>query len=128
MAALVGLVLAGLLFDPLFGINKIRATPAWCFLCASLTTLTWVVLYYIMDVRRYRKWSLIVQPAGMNPLTAYILHPWIYIIAGFLHLPIWFYKSSELPVIVAVIGCLVMAFAVISLTGLISRFGLRIKA
>ena len=123
-----GLAVAGLLFDPLFGINKIRATPAWCFFCALLTTLTWVVLYYIMDVRRYRAWSLAVRPAGMNPLTAYILHPWVYMIAGFLHLPIWFYKSSGLPVIVAIIGCLTMAFAIVGLTGLISRFGYRMRA
>jgi len=124
----IGLALAALLFDPLFGINKIRATPAWCFYCASLTTLTWVVLYWIMDVRRYHKWSLIVRPAGMNPLTAYILHPWIYIIAGFLHLPIWFYKSSGLPVFISILGCLAMAFAIVGLTGLIGRLGCRMKA
>jgi heparan-alpha-glucosaminide N-acetyltransferase len=123
-----GLALAALLFDPLFGISKIRATPAWCFYCASLATLTWAALYYIMDVRRYRAWSMIVRPAGMNPLTAYILHPWIYMIAGFLHLRIWFYKSSELPVIVAVISCLTMAFAIVGLTGLIGRLGCRMKA
>jgi len=124
----IGLALAAMLFDPLFGINKIRATPAWCFLCASITTLTWAALYYIMDVRKYRAWSLIVRPAGMNPLTAYILHPWIYMIAGFLHLPIWFYKSSELPVIVTVLGSLAMAFAIVGLTGLIGRLGYRMKA
>ena len=124
----IGLAMAAMLFDPLFGINKIRATPAWCFLCASLTTLTWAALYYIMDVRRYRAWSLIVRPAGMNPLTAYILHPWVFMIAGFLNLPIWFYKSSELPVILAVIGCLTMAFAIVGLTGLIGRLGCRMKA
>jgi predicted acyltransferase len=124
----IGLALAALLFDPLYGINKIRATPAWCFYCASLTTLTWVVLYWIIDVHKYRTWSLIVRPAGMNPLTAYILHPWIFMIAGFLHLPIWFYKSNELPVIVSIIGCLIMAFAIVGLTGLIGRLGCRMKA
>ena len=124
----VGLAMAAMLFDPLFGINKIQATPAWCFLCASITTLTWAALYYIMDVRRYRAWSLIVRPAGMNPLTAYILHPWVFMIAGFLNLPIWFYKSSELPVIVAVLGSLAMAFAIVGLTGLIGRLGCRMKA
>ncbi|MEE8307563.1 MAG: DUF5009 domain-containing protein [Gammaproteobacteria bacterium] len=124
----VGLALAALLFDPLFGINKIRATPAWCFYCASLATLSWAVLYWIMDVRKYRAWSLIVRPAGMNPLTAYILHPWIFLIAGFLHLPIWFYKSDELPVIIAVLSCLAMAFAIVGLTGLIGRLGCRMKA
>jgi predicted acyltransferase len=124
----IGLALAALLFDPLFGINKIRATPAWCFYCASLTTLTWAALYWIMDVRRYHAWSLVIRPAGMNPLTAYILHPWIYIIAGFLHLPIWFYKSSGLPVFISILGCLAMAFAIVGLTGLIGRLGCRMKA
>jgi heparan-alpha-glucosaminide N-acetyltransferase len=124
----IGLALAALLFDPLFGINKIRATPSWCFYCASLTALTWAALYCIMDVRRYRAWSLIVRPAGINPLTAYILHPWIFMVAGFLHLPIWFYKNSELPVIVSIVGCLIMAFAIVGLTGLISRSGCRMRA
>ena len=124
----IGLALAALLFDPLFGINKIRATPAWCFYCASLTTLMWAALYWIMDVRRYRAWSMIVRPAGMNPLTAFILHPWILIFAAFLHIPIWFYKSDKLPVFVSILGCLTMAFAIVRLTGLISRLGCRMKA
>lgn len=124
----IGLVFASFLFDPLFGINKIRATPAWCFLCASLTTLAWAVLYWIMDVHKYRSWSMIVRPAGMNPLTAYILHPWIYIVAGFLHLPIWFYKSDRLPAFISILCCLIMAFVIVGLTGLIGRFGCRMKA
>jgi heparan-alpha-glucosaminide N-acetyltransferase len=123
----IGLALAALLFDPLFGINKIQATPAWCFLCASLTTLTWAALYWIMDVRRYFAWNLIVRPAGRNPLTAYILHPWVFMIAGFLHIPIGLYKSSELPVSVSIFGCLVMTSAIVGLTGLIGRLGYRMK-
>jgi heparan-alpha-glucosaminide N-acetyltransferase len=123
----IGLVMTTLLFDPMFGINKIQATPAWCFLCASLATLTWAVLYWIMDVRGYCAWSLVVRPAGMNPLTAYILHPWVFMIAGLLHIPIGFYKSSKLPVSVNILGCLAMAFAIVSLTGLIGRLGYRMK-
>jgi predicted acyltransferase len=74
-----GLTVAALLFDPLYGINKIRATPAWGLLCSSLTALTWAALYWIMDVRGVRPWSAIVGPAGANPLMAYILHPFVLI-------------------------------------------------
>jgi len=123
----VGLFLAALLFDPLFGINKIRATPAWCFLCASLTTLTWAVLYWIMDIRACCAWSRILRPAGANPLTAYLLHPWVLMIAGLVSFPITFYKRSGLPVSVNILGCLAMAFAIVGLTGFISRLGLRMK-
>jgi len=122
-----GLFLAALLFDPLFGINKIRATPTWCFLCACLTTLTWTALYWIMDVRGYCRWSRVLRPAGANPLMAYLLHPWVLMLAGLAHLPITFYKYTELPVCASILGCLAMAFGIVALTGLISRLGLRMK-
>lgn len=124
----VGLFAAALLFDPLYGINKIQATPAWCFLCASLTTLTWAGLYWIMDVRGYRRWSNVVRPAGANPLLAYLLHPPVLAMASILHLPLTFYRHPDMPVVVGVLGSLVMAFFIVGLTGLIGRFGYRLKA
>jgi heparan-alpha-glucosaminide N-acetyltransferase len=123
-----GLAMAAVLFDPMFGINKIRATPSWCLLCAFLTAMTWVVLYWIMDVRGYRAWSVVVRPAGSNPLMAYILHPLVFMIADFVGLQIEFYKSRDLPMLVNILGCLAMAFAIVALTGLIARLGYRLKA
>jgi heparan-alpha-glucosaminide N-acetyltransferase len=129
-AAVFGLWLlaAALLFDPLFGINKIRATPAWCFYCASLATLVWAGLYWLMDVRGLRAWSIVVRPAGVNPLLAYILHPMLYLAAGVAGLRLGFYKSSELPLFVNIVGCLAMAGLVVGLTGLVTRLGYRMKA
>jgi len=124
----VGLAVGALLFDPLFGINKIQATPTWCLLCASLTALAWVLLYSIMDVWGVKSWSVVLQPAGTNPLMAYMLHPLILMIAGFIHVPIGFYKDSTLPLWINLLGCLVMALAVVGLTGLITRLGYRMKA
>lgn len=124
----IWLVVAAMLFDPLFGINKIRATPAWCFACAFLATVTWIVLYWLMDMRGYRSWSFIVRPAGVNPLLAYILHPMLYLIAGATGIPLWFYKSADLPVVVNILGCLMMALFVVGVTGLITRLGYRLKA
>jgi heparan-alpha-glucosaminide N-acetyltransferase len=124
----VWLAAAALLFDPLFGINKIRATPAWCFTCAFLAVVTWMLLYWLMDVRGYRAWSVVVRPAGVNPLLAYFLHPMLYLLAGIAGIPLWFYKSSGLPVLVNILGCLMMAFFVVGVTGLITRLGYRMKA
>lgn len=123
-----GLTVAALLFDPLYGINKIRATPAWGLLCSSLTALTWAALYWIMDVRGVRTWSAIVRPAGANPLMAYILHPFVLMVASFVGLPLTFYKHADLPVAVNILGCLAMAFVIVGLTGLIGRLGYRLKA
>lgn len=124
----LGLAAAALLFDPLFGINKIRATPAWCFYCAFLTALVWAGLYWVTDVRGWRAWSLVVRPAGVNPLLAYILHPMLYLLAGIVGIRLGFYKSPELPLFVNILGCLAMTFFVVGLTGLITRLGYRMKA
>jgi hypothetical protein len=97
-------------------------------LCSSLTTLTWAALYWIMDVRGSGAWSVVVRPAGANPLMAYILHPFVFTVASFIGLPLAFYKRPDLPVIVSILGCLAMAFAIVGLTGLIGRIGYRLKA
>ncbi len=124
----LGMVLAGVLFDPLYGINKIRATPAWCFYNAAIMTFTWVVLYWMMDMRGWRKWSVVIAPAGANPLLAYILHPLVLGIGWLTGLKLTFYKQDSLGLTVNILGCLAMAFAIVGLTGLIGRVGYRMKA
>ena len=70
-----GLFVAGLVTDTFAGINKIGATPTWCFWSAAIVTAIWTALYILMDVRGYRAWSIVVRPAGANPLIAYLFHP-----------------------------------------------------
>jgi hypothetical protein len=50
------------------------------------------------------------------------------LIAGIAGIRLGFYKSSELPVFVNIVGCLAMALGVVGLTGLITRLGYRMKA
>jgi predicted acyltransferase len=123
-----GLLIAVLLFDPVYGLNKINATPAWCFLCAAIATFGWIFLYWWMDVRSHRAWSSVLRPAGANPLLAYLLHPFLYAVAGLTGLRIDFYRSPDWPLAINLVGCLLMALLVVRLTGLIARAGFRIKA
>lgn len=123
----IGLLLAALLLDPLYGLNKIRATPSWCFLCAAITTVGWMALYWLIDLRGRGGWTRIVQPAGANPLLAYVLHPFLYLLAGLVNLPLDIYHSEDLPLAVNLGGSLVMALVVVQLTGLIVKTGYRMK-
>lgn len=124
-----GLALAGLLLDAPLGINKIRATPAWCLYCASITTAAWALLFWLMDIREARGWARIVQPAGANPLLAYLLHPFfcyvVWLIGGPIASGVFYYRT--LPAPLAVLGSLVMAVAVVQATGWIARAGYRLK-
>jgi len=54
-------------------INKDLATPPWCLLSSAITIWIWVALYWLIDVRQWERWTVILEPAGQNPLLAYIL-------------------------------------------------------
>lgn len=123
-----GLFLAGAMTDTFAGINKISATPTWCFWCASLATIVWAVLFYILDVKHWYWWSLPLRPAGANPLIAYLLHP---ILLFILSLTGWgvtlrAYSASESGLVV-VGGSIAMAMLVCGLTALIAKTGLRLR-
>lgn len=63
---------------PLFIVNKIAATPAWCLWSAALTFWLWAAVYWLLDVKRRRGWASLLEAAGQNALLAYILAPIVY--------------------------------------------------
>jgi predicted acyltransferase len=123
-----GLFLAGLVTDTFEGINKIAATPTWCLWSAGLACLVWVVLYLVLDVADLGAWSLVLRPAGANPLVAYFLHPIAVelISAAGLGNRLLAYKGSADPWVV-IGGSLAMAVLVCAAAGLLGRLGLRMR-
>jgi predicted acyltransferase len=124
----VGLFIGGFLTDTFEGINKIGATPTWCLWSAALACTVWILLYQVMDVAGYRKWSLIVRPAGSNPLVAYFLHPItvsVVGLAGFGSQLLGYHESQNPNIVVA--GSIGMALFVCVVTGLLGRAGLRVR-
>lgn len=124
-----GLILLGVLVDSPFGINKNRATPSWCMYCSAITCAGWAFLSWLMDLRGRCGWSRIFQPAGANPLLAYMLHPFLYLavgLAGEKALAVVFFHHS-LPPAATVLGSFVMALLVVQATGWIARLGYRLK-
>ena len=109
----------------------IHATPAWCFYSAAVTAGAWALLYWLLDIRGWRTWSRVVQPAGANPLLAYVLHPALYLVAaligpGFCRV-VFFYLQPEWPVAVAILGSITMSLIIVQLTGWIVRAGYRLR-
>jgi predicted acyltransferase len=124
----IGLLLAGLITDTFEGINKIAATPTWCLWSAALTCLAWAALYRVIDVAGLRGWTILVRPAGANPLVAYFLHPIVVgliVVAG-LGNRLLSYQNANDPYIV-VAGSFGMALFVCGVTGLLGRLGLRTR-
>ena len=125
---IVGLLLAGLVTDPFEGINKVAATPTWCFWSAALTCFAWMLLYRFIDMAGYRGWSILVRPAGANPLVAYFLHPIIVeslSLVGLEDIVLKYKSSPQEWVIIA--GSIGMAVFVCAATGLLGRLGVRVR-
>jgi predicted acyltransferase len=124
----IGLFLAGLVTDTFGGINKIAATPTWCFWSAALTCIAWMLLYRLIDMSGYSGWTFVVRPAGANPLVAYFLHPIIIdslSLVGLGSTVLQYKSSSQSWVVIA--GSVGMALFVCAVTGLLGRLGLRVR-
>ena len=57
-------------------------TPAWVFLSGGCCFLILAALHHIIDVRLWRRWSLLFVAIGMNSLAFYLLR---HLLADFLH-------------------------------------------
>ncbi len=114
----------------MFILNKNAATPPWCLISSAWTVWTWVLIYWLVDVKGWRKWSIVLRPAGENPLFAYILQPMLY--AGF-SLVFLVLGTSDLYARLGesfAIGfwrALLFAFGVTWLAGYLKKIGLRLR-
>ncbi|MBS7233272.1 DUF5009 domain-containing protein [Flavobacterium psychroterrae] len=68
----------GYLLRPYFGISKIKGTPSWTMFSASICTVIFYFLYWLMEIKKITKWSNFFMPAAANPLLIYILPGVIY--------------------------------------------------
>ena len=82
----------------MFIFNKILATPPWCLLSSAITVAIWALLYWIVDVRGSVLWATLLEGAGQNALTAYLL---AFVLDAFL---CFLSQSTGLPNVYAALG------------------------
>ncbi|MHC4747209.1 MAG: DUF5009 domain-containing protein [Planctomycetota bacterium] len=74
----VFLFVCGFFLRPVQGISKIQGTATWSLYCGSISVAVFAFLYWLVDIMKFRRWSVFVGPAARNPLVAYILFYIIY--------------------------------------------------
>ncbi|PWL39653.1 DUF5009 domain-containing protein [Flagellimonas aquimarina] len=124
----IGLVciLLALVMRNWFTISKLMGTPSWAMLCNGLSILLFALLLYVLDIKKWRKWSIPFLPAGQNSLTTYLAPDILYYLIWGLNLNILFYKQAEIPWL-AVMGSIVWAFAMIGLAAVLAQIHIRLK-
>jgi predicted acyltransferase len=75
MLALAGacLVLVGLALSPLMPLNKKIWTSTFSLFSAGVAVLVFAVLYFLLDVKRWRRWSAPSLVFGTNAILAFVL-------------------------------------------------------
>jgi len=67
------MIVAGLILRPYYQISKIGATPTWALYSAATCTLIFIFLYWLIDIRKVKDWTIAFRPAATNPLLTYII-------------------------------------------------------
>jgi heparan-alpha-glucosaminide N-acetyltransferase len=109
---------------PFWGISKIRATPAWVGICSGISYFAFAALFWLVDLKKTKKWAGIFAPAGTATLTCYLV-PYIwYAVITLLNISLPMYLRTGL---VGLVKSACFSLLVIIVTGLINRIGIRLK-
>ncbi len=109
-----------------FILSKIKATPSWGLVCTGISYLVFILIYWIVDVKKFRSWAAFLRPAGENSLTTYLAPDILYYLIWMSGIPVLFYKQSSEPLLV-VAGSLVWALLMAGLTALLARISIKLK-
>ena len=115
---------AAWLLTPL-GISKIRATPTWLLVSSGTAVLSFLLLYWICDMKGWTRWAAIVKPAGENTLLTYLLPDLYYFLitlVGFHYFDRHF--RTGMP---GVVRSVVFTLLILAVSGLLTRRRIRLQ-
>ncbi|WEK20118.1 MAG: DUF5009 domain-containing protein [Candidatus Pedobacter colombiensis] len=126
--AFLGLICLGLGFflRTWFILSKINGTPSWGMVCNGISMLIYAFLFFLVDIKGKSGWGWMFGAAGKNSLTTYLAPDVIYFISWGMGLHIFIYKQDTNQLL-AVVGSLVWALAMIGFSILLSKINIRLK-
>ncbi|MFC3094483.1 DUF5009 domain-containing protein [Alteromonas sediminis] len=109
----------------IWDVSKIWATPSWAllsvFYCASL----YAIVYWVVEVKHYKSWCALFEPAANNPLLIYILP---YILLAAMGTFGWTIRPDVLSSGVAgILWSAVFAITMMALVAGLNKLGVRLK-
>jgi heparan-alpha-glucosaminide N-acetyltransferase len=119
------LLIAGYLIRPLYGISKVYATPTWCLYSSAICCAIFLLLFWLIDIKGISKWNVFLQPAGSNPLLAYIMPDIVYALIGILG--ITFLSDYFGDGIVGILRSFILAMLMLGLTALATKFNIKLR-
>lgn len=119
------LIVLSVLTRPYWGLAKIGSTPAWLFLCSAFTLGTFLIIYWIADVKGKSGWFNFIRPAGTDTLLCYLMPYFVgFILRHILHLHL---PDFILTGIAGLMKSLLIAILCVGLTYTLNKAGVRLK-
>ena len=110
-----------------WGINKMKATPAWALWSSAITAGLWLVFYFLCDVSPARWLAKPFAIAGQNVLLAYLLYnlmnPAIWLMRRYS----WYERLAEPDLAHAIGRAAGSAVVILTITALLNRLGFRLR-
>jgi predicted acyltransferase len=106
------------------GISKARDTPSWVLICTGISLVVYAFFIFLVDVKQKFRWFKVIEPAGTNTFTCYLL--------PFLFYPLYQMTNLGYPEYLAqgtggLIKCIIFSFVMVWLTGLLQKIHVRLK-
>lgn len=117
------LLIAGFALRNVFIISKIQATPTWVFLCNAIAFGVLALLYWLVDLAGKVHWFKVIQPAGTNTLTCYLVPYVYYSLAAYTFTLPLFLKTGAL----GLVKSMVFALIIVGITALLGKMKIRLK-
>lgn len=119
-------LLSGYILRNWFIISKIYGTPSWAMICNGISLWVFALLLFTVDLKGQSRWANWFKIAGQNSLTTYLAPDILYYSIWMLSLPVFFYKQDTSQLL-AVMGSVVWAFAMIGFANLLSKIHIHLK-
>ncbi len=117
--------IGGSMLRPLYGISKNMATPAWSLYSASICCFLYAGLFWMVDIKKIRTPFVFVEPAGSNPLLAYLLPDIFYGILGILGATFW--SDALGSGATGILRAALFSIGIVRLTGVLGSWGVRLR-
>ena len=118
------LIILSVITRPYWKLAKLGATPAWLFLCSAFTLLTFLVIYWIADVKKKEGWFRIIKPAGTDTLLCYLVPYFLYAILSAIN---FHWPDAIITGAVGLVKSLLFALFCVFITRMLNKAGVRLK-
>ncbi len=117
-------IAAGLLTRQIWGISKVPGTPSWLMVCTGIGFISFVILYFVVDIKKQSSWAKIIIPAGTATLTCYLIPYFTYPIRNLTGIELPDFLNNGM---IGLLSSLCFALLIVIFTGWLQKKGFSLK-